>query len=1007
MAVDSFGATLFESSLEEPVSTPAPGKLGGLRRGASISRYLLLERVGAGGMGVVWAAYDPELDRRVAIKLLRPRRGQGSSEQARARLIREAQAMARISHPNVIPVHDVGEHGGRVFVAMEFVDGQTLGEWVRARSERGDWQTIIAMFAQAGRGLAAAHAAGLVHRDFKPDNVLVGDDGRARVTDFGLARSVDVEDFSAANEQPAPRSSARASLGPNAHTGTDEHIDDDTLAPPEQLELVETSEADPRAARVLHTPLTRTGMMLGTPAYMAPEQFASGRFDALSDQFSFCVALWEALFGVRPFAGRTLTELSAAVTEGRIQPGPEDCCVPSFVERALRRGLSVAPTKRWPDLEALLEVLEHDPNINRRRRRLVLAGALTLGAAALLAVVPGLSARNQAVETPVLCPDADERLTGVWDQSRREALHAGHTDGDLDEAAASAEDHHTARWIESELDAYAQRWLAMHKDACEDTHVRNEQSEDMLDKRMQCLEERREALAATVELIVDSGDMGDSFTALAGLPSVERCDDRDYLEAQQPIPDDLALAARVAALRAELAPLRARVDIGRGVGALDELASLVERTEALGYAPLHAQALAEYAFASAVESEPSESRDRLQRAIVASIETGQDELAARAATEMIFVQGWKLQNVSAGLGWVGLVEAWNARINAPAPARASAKVSESLVRIVAGEDGEEQLYAALAMLGVDESFAQIGSLDATAAHPAGIALNVLSIANSYRGEFEAAKRTNAALIELRTRFFGADDPSVATFTSHRAAADFWLGNWAEAARVDAELLAEFDSLDDPKEIGPLLVASHALQHQLALSALLAEPPPCGETIELLADELAATPSSPIHPRATVVLATARRRCGALDAAASLLAQVEVSDHAYAPQNPMLWLERGAQHLARGRTAEARADFEQLIAHAETLDDEGLHPDIALARHGLGELALVGGDSEAARAQFEAALTIWDHRRPDGHPFAHATLSRLAELAPSDAEAQSYRARAEGIRERVRRELGGA
>src|SRR5262245_37690244 len=208
-------------------------------------------------MGVVYAAYDPELDRRVALKLLHA----GGSVEARKRLLREAQAMARLAHPNVIAVHDVGTWGDEVFVAMEFVEGPTLAE--RVRDEEPGWREVLDLYLQAGEGLAAAHVAGIVHRDFKPQNALVGRDGRVRVLDFGLARG----------------------------TGA---------LPPREAEEGPDSGAAPG---LLVTPLTRSGSRMGTPAYMSPEQFEGLPADELSDQFSFCVALYEALYGERPFGG--------------------------------------------------------------------------------------------------------------------------------------------------------------------------------------------------------------------------------------------------------------------------------------------------------------------------------------------------------------------------------------------------------------------------------------------------------------------------------------------------------------------------------------------------------------------------------------------------------------------------------------------------------------------------------------------------------------------------------
>ncbi|MFP2933416.1 protein kinase domain-containing protein, partial [Pyxidicoccus sp. 3LG] len=266
-----------------------------LARGATLSRYVVLERIGSGAMGVVYAAYDPELDRQVALKVLRP---EGRLvEELRLRLLLEAQALARLSHANVVTVHDVGRYGDGVFLAMELVDGVTLAEWLK---QPRAWEEVLRVFTGAGRGLAAAHAAGLVHRDFKPTNVLVGRDGRARVTDFGMARPLNRGDDAPSRGQVEP---------------------------------------GPSPSSVLASPLTRTGVLLGTPAYMAPELLQGQRADALSDQFSFCVALYEALYGQRPFEGDSLETVARSAREGRVRPPGRDAKVPSWVRRALLRGL--------------------------------------------------------------------------------------------------------------------------------------------------------------------------------------------------------------------------------------------------------------------------------------------------------------------------------------------------------------------------------------------------------------------------------------------------------------------------------------------------------------------------------------------------------------------------------------------------------------------------------------------------------------------------------------------
>ncbi|PCC74466.1 Serine/threonine protein kinase [Nannocystis exedens] len=288
----------------------------------NLGRYRLLGRLGAGGMGIVYAAYDGRLERKLALKLLRPSR-LGNAD-AVARTLREARALARLSHPHVVHVYEVGELDGReIFVAMEHLDGPTLRAWLDA--ERRPWRAVLEVFRQAGEGLAAAHAHGIVHRDFKPHNAMFGGDGRVRVLDFGLAQidgAADVrEPVTAANFAERPGS------------------------------------------------LTSTGAVLGTPAYMAPEQLAGQKGDARSDQFSFCVALYEALYGKRPFAGETLGELADSVSSERVTPPPRSSDVPAWVREALLRGLRADPERRWPSMTALLAALSGDPAARRRRRQ--------------------------------------------------------------------------------------------------------------------------------------------------------------------------------------------------------------------------------------------------------------------------------------------------------------------------------------------------------------------------------------------------------------------------------------------------------------------------------------------------------------------------------------------------------------------------------------------------------------------------------------------------------------
>jgi eukaryotic-like serine/threonine-protein kinase len=319
--------------------------------GGRIGHFEVRKKLGEGGMGVVFEAYDAQLDRPVAIKLVRA--GEGGA-QAHARLLREAQAMAKVSHPNVVPIYEVGEHGDQVFVAMELVDGEPLSAW--QRREQRNWRDTLAVYIAAGRGLSAAHACGIIHRDFKPDNVLVGRDGRPRVLDFGLARSI-----------------------------------------------ADRDETAPRSGSVLGVDLTIVGSIMGTPTYMSPEHFRGEGIGPASDQFGFAVALYRALFGEAPFWGETMSELRDSVCGGRLRT-PMRGEVPIAVVDAVMRALSLAPGDRFASMDELLAELDKplhvDPSKDLRRgrgtRRLA-AGLLCAGA---LASAIATSAASELDKSP-------------------------------------------------------------------------------------------------------------------------------------------------------------------------------------------------------------------------------------------------------------------------------------------------------------------------------------------------------------------------------------------------------------------------------------------------------------------------------------------------------------------------------------------------------------------------------------------------------------------------------
>ncbi len=532
-----------------PSTGPRPPEAPALGRGTPLDRYVVLDPLGEGGMGMVYAAYDSVLDRKVALKLLPPGDPLGGPEvsSGRARLLREAQAMARLSHPNVVAVYDVYQHGAQVFMAMELVDGQTLLQWHQEKP-RG-WKETLSAFLDAGRGLAAAHAAGLVHRDFKPSNVLVGKDGRVRVTDFGLARPHNAPPEEAASDDSAP--------SPGTSTG-----------PVKQHSLLELQ-------------LTQRGTVLGTPAYMAPEQFRGATADARSDQFSFAVSLWEALYGERPFEGSTPEERKEKVLAGRIKPPPPHSKVPPFVHRALLRALHTPPEARYPSLDVLLAILERDPAQVRRR---------WLSAAALLLLFTGASVLAWSEwhhHHAHVCTGVPGQLDDIWDAPRQKTIEKAFL--------ATGQPYAQDTWgrVRAALNAYTAAWMDMHQDTCEATRIRGEQSEAVMSLRMACLEGSRRELAALTDVFIeaDATVVEKAISAASALRPLRRCADVEALLSEVKPPEDTSTRQAVESERARLARIKALTEAGKYKEALKLASEVTGKTATLGYKPLHAEAL--------------------------------------------------------------------------------------------------------------------------------------------------------------------------------------------------------------------------------------------------------------------------------------------------------------------------------------------------------------------------------------------------------------------------------
>ncbi len=432
-----------------------------LRRGDSLDRFVIIDELGRGAMGTVYAAFDTKLERQVAVKLLHSaNRGIGS-------LLAEAQALARINHPNVVTVHDVGEHEGRLFLAMELVRGKTLREYQRAPGQL--WRDILEHYRQAARGLAAVHAADLVHGDFKPENVMVADDGRVLVMDFGIARSLRPQD-SADGERPSSSGSRS----------------------------IEVSR------------------IRGTPAYMAPEQFSLDAVGPLSDQFSFCVALYEGLWGERPFDGTTLAELSRAVSTDARRPRPSKSSVPGWVEPIIDRGLSTHAEDRFESMLVLDDAF--DASLRRRMKGFSLLGATGL------TVVVGMA----VALTPARTEQCDDAAAALREQLAGPELTA------LKKRVSSI-DHPDAASVsgvfERQLDVFAAAWFEANTALCSGSGI----GPELTTLRRNCLDRERDNLRAVSDAFSDTPDfdLARASNLASALPRPERCSELEDLNAPE------------------------------------------------------------------------------------------------------------------------------------------------------------------------------------------------------------------------------------------------------------------------------------------------------------------------------------------------------------------------------------------------------------------------------------------------------------------------------------------
>jgi tetratricopeptide (TPR) repeat protein/predicted Ser/Thr protein kinase len=574
------------AEVPEPVlpSEPQSGLPSGMHERGKLGRFDILDVIGQGGMGIVIAAYDPQLDRKVAIKVLRTRGLTGKRrDKEAARLLREARAMAQLSHPHVVTVYEAGEIDERVYIAMEYISGQTLRSWLEEQPR--SVPDILDAFSKAGRGLAAGHHAGLVHRDFKPDNVLVGFDGRVRVIDFGLARPT------RQNDTPFPNDSGDVS------------------------ELAEEQITSSQ----LNSRLTTVGSLFGTPIYMAPEQHQKLELDARADQFAFCVAVYEALYGALPFKADSYVELAAAVTEGKVKTPPTRPDVPLRVVEAVLKGLQPDPEHRFPSMAELLDALA--PPAPKRRGWLPVAlGAIAVVAIAVIVVLL-VRGDSREVETP--CLDGGARMAGVWDDAVKAKVKTSFL------ATRRTHREGTFRRVSDELDRYSQRWVSDRRSICEATKVRQEQSEVAFDLRMQCISDRLAGLDALVKLFAtaDAQVIDRAANAARELPDTTKC----TTLTSSVEPPTAAQASRIDQLRVEYFAARALSLLGQYDRAATQAQLTLDHAKGLDYPPFLVEVQHLLGVALTGTSKPAEAERALRVAL---------ELAARAKDDRMTASVW-------------------------------------------------------------------------------------------------------------------------------------------------------------------------------------------------------------------------------------------------------------------------------------------------------------------------------------------------------------------------------
>ncbi len=898
----------------ETIGFPEEGKPIG--RGTTVDRFVVLKEIGSGGMGAVYAAYDPQLDRRIALKLVLPDR---SRDEDQRRLHQEARALARLSHPNIVGVYESGTMDTRVWLAMELVEGQTLRDWMRER--RRDWRVVLRVMRQAGTGLAAAHAAGLLHRDFKPGNVMIANDERVHVMDFGLA-CVDPN-------SGIPRSDTTAS---------------DRVVP------------------AIHQ--TRPSEVRGTPGYIAPEQLMGETLTPAADQFSFCVTLWEGLFGERPFRGESVGQLARNILGGRIGEPSRPRDVPKWLHHVCKRGLSRDPGQRFASMESLLEALNGGHRRAWMRRVLMFAVLLMTLVAGIFAFA--LHDRAQRVAA---CQRSGDEIEATWNPDVEAALQEGILATGVSYAPKTAEN--VMPWLRRQSEA----WRDARVDVCLDTEVRGIWEEATLNRALWCLEERRMQLSLLVDDLTHADDqtVRKAVSAAARLSPIGECTNTSDLVLLGTPPD--GLRDEVRELRASLVRSHNLQIVTRYSEALALNQDVLTRAESIGWSPLTSEARYSVGASLLKVGQYAESEKFLEESYFESINGVNRKVAFLASKALVYLVGHRLGRHDEGLRWGRHAAAHLLEVTSDGDLRGSSLKNN--LAIVYGDKGEYEKSKQLHQEVLDERENCLGTT-----HPlVATSLSNLASIHQYTADYTQASELFERVARVREIALGPEHPVYADSLANLGVHHLFSGEYLSAA----------DELERALEIKERAFGADSMNNTDALSNLGSVYTALGRHDEAIA----------LKKQALVILEDGLgednlRVAGALEGLGNAYLSAGEGERAMGLYERAIALaeeSRGQEHPTIGNMLSNlssvysdRDDLDTAIKlqtraleiFRKSLGDD--HPNVASASNNLANYYRESREYERARKTYLEALSIWKRFLREDHPKISYPLYGLAATA---------------------------